>query len=159
MTTARDPLSRSEVLALPSVANLDELRQCLYNHIMDAIDWGRIYGYEQMLWSLLPALGQQGDVDELAEKLIGECLARAAFDPMRLVSNVPPGITDAERRAVEYDDGCVFCRADAASGADQRQEHDDDDDDCPLCTDMAAEWRDQHQAVLKKAGLWRPPPS
>ena len=113
MSAARDPLSRAEVLALPSTANLEELKQCLYNHVMDSIDWGKIYTYEQMLWSLLPELGEKkGKVDELAEKLIGECLARAAFDPMRLISHVPPGITDAERRAVDYDDGCVFCRAD-----------------------------------------------
>jgi hypothetical protein len=142
-------------LTLPSVASLDELRQCLYSHVMEAIDWGKIHGYEQMLWSLLPELGHDDDEGELAEAMIRECVVRAASDPMRNFSEVPYGITEAERKAVEYDDGCVFCRADAVSG-DGDEEH---VDDCPCCADLAADWRAQHETVLRKAGLWRPPPS
>ena len=129
------------------------LRECLYNHVMDAIDWSKLYGYEQMLWSLLPELGVKDDEGEAAETMIRECVVRAASDPMRMISDVPFGITDAERRAVEYDDGCVFCRADAVAS---KHEH---VDDCPCCADMAADWREKHQAVLRKAKLWRPRPS
>lgn len=154
MSLVGGPLSRSLVLALPSVASIEMLRECLYNHIMDAIDWGKIHGYEQMLWSLLPELGVDDDEGEAAEAMIRECVIRAASDPMRNISEVPYGITDAERRAVEYDDGCVFCRADRANG--NGEEH---VDDCPCCMDMAADWRAKHEAVLRKAGLWRPPPS
>lgn len=148
------PLSRSAVLALPGVANVEVLRECLYNHVMDAIDWGKLDSYEQMLWSLLPELGIGDDAGEAAEAMIRECVVRAASDPMRTISEVPFGITDAERRAVEYDDGCVFCRSDAAASSSG-----DHGDDCPCCADMAAEWREKNQAVLRKAGLWRPPPS
>ncbi len=154
MSSATDPLSRSAVLALPGVANVEMLRECLYNHVMDAIDWGKIYGYEQMLWSLLPELGVKDDEGEAAEAMIRECVIRAASDPMRIVSEVPFGISDAERRAVEYDDGCVFCRADAQNAGDGEHV-----DDCPCCADMAADWRAKHEAVLRKAGLWRVPPS
>ena len=147
-------LSRSEALALPSVASVEALRECLYNHVMEAIDWGKIDGYEQMLWSLLPQLGVEDDDGEAAEAMIRECVVRAASDPMRNLSDVPFGVTEAERRAVEYDDGCVFCRANAASCGD-----DEHVDDCPCCADMAADWRAKHQAVLRKAGLWRVPPS
>lgn len=154
MSAVNDPLARSAVLALPSVANLEALRECLYNHVMDAIDWDRVHRYEQMLWSLLPELGVDDDEGEKAEAMIRECVVRAASDPMRTVSEVPFGITDAERRAVEYDDGCVFCRADTVAGNDGEHV-----DDCPCCMDMAADWRAKHEAVLRKAGLWRPPPS
>lgn len=151
MKPAADPFARDVILALPSVANLDELRGCLYNHVMDAIDWGKIHGYEQMLWSLLPELGVEDDECEAAEAMIRECVVRAASDPMRNISDVPFGVTDAERRAVAYDDGCVFCRVDAVHGGEPVGE-------CPCCMDTAAEWRAKHEAVLRKAGLWRPPP-
>jgi len=139
----------------PDTAALRELRERLYQHVLDTIDWGALHGFEQVLWSMLPRLGYNDHDGQMAEQMVRACVIRAAADPMRNVSDVPFGITQAERRAASREDDCVFCQAEAACG----DAHEPDVDDCPCCSDMAADWRAQHEAVLKKAGLWRPPPS
>ena len=140
----------------PDTAGLKDLRERLYQHVLDTIDWGVLFGYEQVLWSLLPRLGYRDEDGKLAEAMVRDAVVRAASDPMRNITDVPYGVTPEEKRAVEREDDCPLCEA---AEVMTRDAHNPDVSDCPCCSDMVTEWRMQHEAVLRKAGLWRAPPS
>jgi len=122
-----------------------------------------------MLWHVVDQLGHSKLEDEtsLSRRLIERAITRAAHDPSTRFSEIPYGITPAEMRAVRFDAACPFCQYEdeigrAGDESDDRGESDDDDDDgdhdhegeaCPLCDEMAKEWRAKHAAQLRRAGL------
>ena len=138
------PLSR----ALHAPADLSELSECVYNHVFDAIDFAAIFTIEQMLCCLLDQRGIHDDDGEIAERLIREAIIRAASDPMRNISDVPPGITKLEAKAVRFDEGCPLCVLAIV-------EH----EPCSCCDELARKWREQHAATLNKRGVAPPTPT
>src|SRR3954462_14818614 len=96
-----------------------ELADRVYGHVLDAIDFGKIYGIEQVLWCLLP----DDEGGALAHELVTDALIRAATSPERACDfGPPPGITKAEAKAVAFDPDCPLCRAEAE--APPSTEHD-----------------------------------
>jgi hypothetical protein len=143
--------------------NINSLAECIYNHVFDAIDFEAMYRFEQVLWCLLPELGIEDEDGEVAEKLVREAIVRAASDPDRHVSHVPPGVTKAEAMAAAFDDGCPLCVLEAARSP-QADTPDHVDGECECCDMIARDWRAEHAEVLARAGLGprlpaRPAPS
>ncbi|MBL0218146.1 MAG: hypothetical protein IPQ07_30225 [Myxococcales bacterium] len=133
--------------------DLGELTKQLYGHVMDAIDFAALFQLEQLLWSLLPDRGIHDEEGELASQLIAEAIVRASKDPARHISFVPPGITKAEAKAVDFDEHCPFCQLEAAAPSD---DHDHGGEPCALCDDLARMWREEHAEVLRKRGVRSP---
>lgn len=149
---------------------LVELERQLYGHVIEAVDWDLLHAFDEYLYTVLRKrnIGHDLAVD-IAAQLIERSLHRAADEQVRFaLSSVPFGITDAERRAAAFEDGCPFCDyeakvaeqavKDAAKAAARPpSEGDEEDGDCcPLCDDMAAEWREKHAEALARAGLSPP---
>jgi len=128
-----------------AATELGDLSERLYQHVLDAIDFESINGLEQMLWSMLPAIGVSDESGDLATAMIRGAIVRAASEPTRYCSFVPPGITKAEEKAVAFDEACPFCVLDA----EQPPSHDDGDEPCSLCRDMAQSWREEHADKLR----------
>ena len=164
-------------------ARLRVLEQQLYGHVLDAINFDALSNLEQSLFGLLTRrmnIGTDLALD-LSALLIQRAIVRAADDEERFADfGPPPGITEAERKAVEFDERCPFCRIEAADAAEARRDRDRhgtaaaggtgvtgvtgtsatsgtgvDDEPCPCCEALADEWREEHRAILEKAGLWR----
>ena len=131
-------------------ADVAALATQLYGHVLDCIDFGQLYGLEQQLWHLLAELKLD---DDLAKALIQRAIVRAATDPATGSTDVPPGISKAEAKAADFDEGCPFCRYEAAhpheAEADEEPAHGHGDDACSLCDDLANDWRKQHADALR----------
>lgn len=139
--------------ALAERKDLAALEEQLYEHVVDCIDFDALFGLEQLLWHLVDKLGL-GRLDEesgLSKQLIRRALVRAAYDPSTAFSDVPFGITKDEEKAVKFDAECPFCQYEAEHPRDEEKAA--EEECCPLCDDMAAEWRAQHAEVLKRRGL------
>ena len=134
-------------------AKIGAITECMYRHVFDAIDFDAIFRLEQTLWGLLSEVGIEDDVGDLADKIIRDAIVRAANDPDRNVSDVPFGITKAEAAAVAFDPGCPFCVLEAAEPPVSDANDHTDCDDCPLCQDMAREWRAENAQALARAGV------
>ena len=143
-------------LALARSAELGALEARLYKHVVDCIDFDALFGLEQVLWFAVERLGH-GALDNetgLSHRLIERALVRAAHDPHNTFSEVPLGITTAERRAARYDAECPFCEIDDEAAEDAsaaRHDHERGGESCPLCEDAAREWRTQHADELRAA--------
>ncbi len=150
-------------IALARSAELTALEARLYKHVVDCIDFDALFGLEQVLWFAVDRLGH-GALDNetaLSHRLIERALVRAAHDPHNTFSEVPPGITAAERRAARYDAECPFCEVEdeaddlddevAGHASVDRLEHERGCESCPLCDDTAREWRAQHADELRAA--------
>jgi hypothetical protein len=145
------------ITALAERPELAELEEQVYDHVLECIDFDALYGLEQLLWHLVDKLGL-GELDledGLSSWIIKRAIVRAAHDPTTSYTDVPFGITKAEAKAVKFDDDCPFCRYEAEHPREAKidDEHDHDDEPCPLCDDMAREWREKHADVLKRRGL------
>jgi hypothetical protein len=138
----------------PMPASLEDLTTRLYNHVFQTIDFGAIYMFEQMLWSLLPELGIRDEEGEVAATMIRDAIIKAASDPMRNISDVPYGITKEEEKAVNFEEDCFFCVYEAKN---PRENDAYVDGECACCDSVAQDWREQHADVLKKHGV--PPPA
>ena len=142
--------------ALAERKDLAALEEQLYGHVVDCIDFGALFGLEQLLWHLVGKLGL-GRLDEegdLSKQLIRRALVRAAYDPSTAFSDVPFGITKEEEKAANFDPECPFCRyEDEQARTAKPAEHDHEDECCPLCDGMAAAWRKQHAEALRRRGL------
>jgi hypothetical protein len=135
-------------------ASEDKLRaiaDCVYNHVVGAIDFDAMYRFEQILHGLLDEVGIQDDGD-LAEMIVRDAIVRAASDPDRHVSHVPFGITRAEEAAVAFDPGCPLCVLEAARPP-EAEAPDHVEGECECCDMMAREWRVEHADALARAGL------
>jgi hypothetical protein len=149
-----------EMLADQSVDGdaLADLEQQLYGHVRDAVDFDALYQLEQLLWGLLD-LRRIEDLDgELAKALIVEAITCAARDPASYVSvSPPPGITEAEAKAVERDDACPFCKMEADQAAYAADPANADAEEAAelvaLYEPEARAWRAQHAEVLQRRGL------
>ena len=142
-------------IAISRSPELTMLEERLYKHVVDCIDFDALFGLEQMLWHAVDKLGH-GALDNqvgLSHRLIQRTLTRAAHDPGNTFKDVPYGITKAEQRAVRFDRDCEFCEyaEQVAEDASEKSEHDHGDDECPLCDDMAREWRAEHADKLRAA--------
>jgi len=155
----------SEALESPffsSHKELAELEAQLYGHVLRAIDFDELNSLEQHVCMIL---GDEYELDDdlaldLGKQVMSRALHQVANDHIRRVMDIgaPDGITDEEKAAVAFDDTCPFCAFDrqqaealakhAASG--QKEEV------CECCEMLREEWREQHAAVLKKAGLYKP---
>lgn len=148
---------------------LRELEAQLYGHVLGAIDLDALAGFEQHLYELLSRELELSDelALDLSTQILESAIRRVAEDSRRYLSFGPPGISDAERAAVAFDEACPFCvdarRAALVSAARARcgasEPHDDgqaDDEPCPCCEMEAQRWREEHATVLAKAGLSRP---
>ena len=147
--------SAPELEAALERADVAALEEQLYEHVVECIDFDALFGLEQLLWHLVDKLGL-GRLDEesgLSKQLIRRALVRAAYDPSTAFSDVPFGITKEEEKAVKFDPGCPFCRYEAEHPREPKAEHDHEDECCPLCDDMAREWREKHAEALKRRGL------
>lgn len=137
----------------PKPASLAELTASLYNHVLEAIDFGALYTFEQLLWSLLPEQGVDDEDGEIASTMIRDAIIKAASDPMRNVSTVPYGVTKEEEKAVAFDENCFFCVYEAANPSEDDTYQ---DGECGCCDAMARDWREEHAHVLSRRGV-RPP--
>jgi len=92
---------------------LAKLERQLYGHVREAIDFDQLHCFEQHLWSVLKnryAISERLAFD-LASQLIERAIARAASDPIRFgIATVPLNITEAERKAVSFEDDCSICK-------------------------------------------------
>jgi hypothetical protein len=152
----------SDDLTLPMFEcheKLAELERQLYGHIIEAIDWDALNHLEQFLFQLLCKRNiGQGLAIDIARQLIERSLQRAAYDQSDACESIPFGITDEERRAVAFDDDCPFCEFEVQLAKQQARDkatprEPAEDEPCPLCDDMAAEWREQNAEALAQAGL------
>lgn len=148
-----------EDLAAPffsSDEKLVELERRLYAHVLEAIDFDAVSSLEQHVCMLL---ADEHDVPQqlaydLAAKVIEQALQRAALDPIRYCDvGPPPGITEAERRAVAFEADCPFCQFDAQQARAAAEGKLQNDEPCACCDMMAEDWRQEHADVLAKAGL------
>jgi hypothetical protein len=137
------------------------LEQQLYGHVLAAIDLDRLFQLETSLYTILT--DDTGILDALAldvaSQLVERALIRAADPDARFCDLGPPeGITEAERRAVAFDEACPICLEDRA--IERQRERDrgrvpHEVEPCPCCDDLAQSWREEHAEVLAKAGLTR----
>jgi hypothetical protein len=153
----REVPSPAVVNALAERADLAALEEQLYGHVVDCIDFDTLFGLEQLLWHYVDKLGL-GELeldDGLSHWMIRRAIIRAAHDPSTSFSDVPFGITKSEEKAAKFDADCPFCQYEAEHPREQEKdgEHDHDGDACPLCDDMAREWREKHADALRRAGL------
>ena len=142
--------------ALAQRAELVALAEQLYGHVVDCIDFGALFGLEQLLWHLVGELGLEGldEEGDVSRAMIQRAIVRAAFDPLTRISDVPYGITKEEAKAARFDEACPFCRyEDEEARAAKTEKHDPGDEDCPCCDDLACEWREQHAEALRRRGL------
>lgn len=158
-----------EELDLPMFSShekLAEIERQLYGHVVDAVDLDALDNLDQFLYELIRKrnIGHDLAVD-IASALIARSLHRVADEQLGMrATSIPFEITEAERRAVAFEASCPFCNFErklaeqAKRDAALRASSADDDECCPLCDDMAAEWREKHAEALAKAGLWPPEP-
>ncbi len=146
------PQVRAAVAQRPDLAALEAQ---LYGHVLDCIDFGALYGLEQLLWHLVDKLGLGAlDLDDrLSKWMIRRAIVRAAHDPSTAFTDVPFGITKDEAKAARFDPECPFCRYEDEHPREQESEHHHTGDDCPLCDDLAREWREKHADALRRRGL------
>lgn len=147
---------------------LRTLEQQLYHHVLEAIDFDVLRGLEQSLFEILVGrMNVGGDLAlDLSALFVQRALVRAADDDARFFDcGPPPGITEAERKAVKLDANCPFCRIAAKAAEDERRrrelhgpaaDHVDDEEACACCEMLAEEWREEHRAILENAGLAKP---
>ena len=139
---------------------LAKLERQLYGHVREAIDFERLHCFEQHLWSVMKNRFSISETlaFDLASQMIERAIARAAYDPVRHgITTVPLGITEAERKAVAFEDDCSICKVLAKLEAKPPEpEVDEEGEPCPCCDIMAAEWREKHAEALSKAGLSPP---
>lgn len=143
---------------------LRKLERQLYGHVLEVIDWDALHELDGHVFTLVRKcnVGQDLALD-ITGQLIERALHRAAYDPIRFgMTSIPFGITEEERRAVAFDEDCPFCdfekklAAQRAKDAAKPRPPSGDEECCPLCDDMAAEWREEHAEALERAGLSPP---
>jgi hypothetical protein len=140
-------------IAISSSRELTALEDHLYKHVVECIDFDKLFGLEQLLWHLVDDLGH-GALDEdagLSHWLIRRAIVRAAHDPSTTCSDVPYGITKEEERAARFDAACPFCRYEAEHPFED-DEHDHDEEPCQLCDELARAWRAEHADALRRRG-------
>lgn len=143
---------------------LRDLERHLYGHVLEVIDWDALQAIDEYLYALVRKCNVSEELAlDLSNQLIERALHRAAYDPIRFgMTSIPFGITEEERRAVAFDDTCPFCKFEkklaeqAAKDAANPRPPPPPDECCPLCDDMAAEWREEHAEALARAGLSPP---
>jgi hypothetical protein len=145
-----------EVQAALQRDDVAALAEQLYGHVIECIDFGALFGLEQLLWHLLDqlGLGSLDDDGDLSKWLMRRAIVRAAHDPMTSITDVPYGVTKAEAKAVRFDPDCQFCCYEREHPRESAEdEHDHDDESCSLCDEMAREWRERNKDALRRAGL------
>ena len=127
---------------------------------VDCIDFDALFGLEQLLWWLLDLRGVEDPGAELATALIVDAVTCAARDPASYFPvSPPPGITEAEVKAVERDDACPFCTMEAnhtaflADPATAAAEAAHTAELVQLFESEARAWRAEHAEVLERRGL------
>lgn len=161
--TAAGQRSVRELLAAQRAAPdaLAELERQLYGHVQDAIDFQALDQLVQLLWGLLDLRGIEDDEDgTLAKALLVEAVTRAARDPASYFPCDPPlGITEAEAKAIAFDDACPFCKVEAdhaaylADPANVAAEAAERAELVELSATAARAWREQHADALKRHRL------
>jgi len=139
---------------------LGKLEDQLYNHVVDKLDFVGLYQLEQLLWGLLDLRGIHDEDGELAKTLIVDAVTRAVRDPASYFpSSPPPGITEAEAKAVAFEEACPFCTMEAnhaaylADPANAAAEAADAAEMVALAEPAARAWRARHAEVLARRGL------
>jgi hypothetical protein len=142
---------------------LADLEKQLQGHVYDAIDFDALYRFEQLLWGLLDHHEIEDEHGELAKDLIVDAVLQVVRDPASYFPvSPPPGITEAEVKAVEFDEDCPFCKMEAEhvayeaspTGRAARAEWEAEEAELvELYASSATQWREQHAAALKRAGL------
>ncbi len=152
----RAPLARATFL---HDIELSELERHVHEHVFQTINFGALGGIEEQLFSLLTERDIPDQVAlDLSKLMVTRAIERTCDDAGRYMTSVPYGITEAERKAVEFDDDCPFCEAEAHTAAyvkahagEQRVE-----EPCGCCDDVADSWRAKHAETLRKHGLGPP---
>ncbi len=135
---------------------LRELEEQLYGHVLAAIDFDALARAEQQLfWVLSEEHGIDDELAlDLAAQIMDRALLRVADDPSRYGDMGPPeGITEAEAKAVAFEEDCPFCIADAESAKRESAHAHVAAEPCAVCDDLAQSWREEHADVLAKHGL------
>ncbi|MDQ3364633.1 MAG: hypothetical protein M3680_04315, partial [Myxococcota bacterium] len=161
---ARDPGPPEE--APETAPELRAIAQQLYGHVVDSIDFVRLYGFEQLLWSVLHERGIDDPEGEVARQLLVDVVTRAAGDPASYFPISPPhGITKEEAKAVEFDDDCPFCKMEAEEAAhaaspegiaDELAWQAELENMGKAFASSARAWREQHADALARRGLAPP---
>jgi hypothetical protein len=130
-------------------ARLSALERQLFAHVRDAGDLRTLSGFEQVLFCVLAHELDEELALDLSRLLVTHTAERVIHDPASDMSNVPHGISRAERAAALFEVGCPFCEAresiDASAGRDDEAE-----DDCECCVMLVREWRATHADALRK---------
>ena len=146
--------------AQPLFAQHDELgtlEEQLYGHVRKAIDFDALANLEHALCMMFAEEHEMSNelALDLAAAVMHRAFMRAANDSARYCdSGAPPGITDAEKAAVAFEEECPFCIAARESAQRAASKPDEvDEEPCECCEMIAQSWRDEHRDVLVKAGL------
>ena len=133
-------------------AKLRALEEQLYGHVLAAIDLDRLAHLEQVLYAVLSDRGMASDLAlDLSLQLVERALVRASDNQARFCDfGPPPGITEAERRAVSFDETCPICVGDKRAGPPSEPH---EDEPCQCCDALAQSWREEHAEELARAGL------
>ncbi len=125
---------------------LTKLERQLFAHVLELGDLRNLSGLEQVLYEVL-----SDDIDDplamdLSRIMVEQAVEDVVRDPLRNVSNVPHGISRAERFAAYFEQDCPFCesRVDLSPLSDEEI---DEDGEC--CTMLAREWRAEHAEALR----------
>ena len=138
---------------------LGTLEEQLYGHVRKAIDFDALASLEHALCMMFCEQHEMSDElsIDLAAAIMHRAFLRAANDSARYCdSGAPPGITEAEKAAVAFDEECPFClsaREAAQRAAAKPGDEAVDDEPCACCDMLAESWREEHRETLVKAGL------
>ena len=159
----REILARPAVKAFLTSAEGQQLASRLHEHVREVIDTGRLLGLEEFVDCLLANARveerYQLDAMDLSSAMLTRSMELHAQPHERWMgTDVPYGISEDDARAARFDPACPFCVADrnarraaaAAAPPDGDGGCGTDDHACPLCDDLAADWRREHAAAIAR---------
>jgi hypothetical protein len=125
---------------------LTKLERQLFAHVVELGDLRNLSGLYQVTYEVL-----SDDIDDplamdLSRIMVAQAVEDVVRDPMRDMSNVPHGISRAERFAAYFEQDCPFCesRVDLSPVSDEEV-----DEDCECCAMLVRDWRAEHAEALR----------
>lgn len=132
---------------------LNTLERQLFAHVRELGDLRNIGGLEQVLYEELSENYGHDLAMDLSNIMVAQAVEDVVRDPLRDITNVPHGISRAERFAAFFEKGCPFCesRVDLSPVSEEPV-----DGDCECCAMMVRDWRAEHAEALRG---FKPPSS
>lgn len=125
---------------------LEQLERQLYMHVRELGDLRNLGGLEQVLYEELTDKFECDLALDLSRIMVAQAVEDVVRDPLRDITNVPHGISRAERFAAFFEKDCPFCesRVDLSPVSEEPI-----DDDCECCAMMVRDWRAEHADALR----------